>query len=353
MIDIDPRFLGDLAERLDFWPGTQWTLTIFPFWMVVLAPLILAFGPYLFARIFIEFQSPKLHKQYRGLWPGDLFFGSALGLAVAGMAFYASPVISHFWHSIFWNMVVAFVCLVALFGLWAVELNVAIKNRKLSDDKRDPKAYTVYQLFTPTSLVHRYIMFLYAYFFMKVGVVAMCTSAVPLWMKLAMALLFLAWAYCALWRDNTQIRPNLADVHPTSRAWFTGWIRKSNRTQAPQVPTYPTRRAGDHTIAMGQPVSPAGSRTGYRTGSWDDTEPMTRTAPHVRPAGAASSASEASNTTPLPDFPSMDGDGHTRPIDPRGATGARPGRQRREGSATRRPNQGGSLPDFPVIPGDQ
>jgi hypothetical protein len=353
MINIDPRFLGELAERLDFWPGTHWILAIFPVWALVLVPLILSFGPYLTARVFIEFQALELHKQYKGFWPGDLFFGLALGLAMVGMAFYASPVVSSFWGSIFWNMLVALVCLGALFGLWAVELNVAIKNRKLSDDKRDPKAYTLYQLFTPTSLVHRYIMFLYAYLFMKVGVVAMCTGAVPVWIKMAMGGLFLLWAYCVK-LDNSNTRPNLAAVHPMTHAWFTGWKRKP-APKMPKAPSYPTQPAGDATIAAGwrRPVSGDARTDYYGTGGSAGTHSA---APAGTPQGDAPAARpprSTEHTRAMPSFTTI-GDQPTGPINPAKATRPAPKPQSGKGGTGRQPGSkpGGGMPPFPTIGGD-
>ena len=342
MINIDPRVL---ADNLDLWHGTQWFFA-FPAWAIILMPLILAFVPYVFARCIIEFRPLALHKQYPGFWPGELFYGLALGLAAVGMLFYASPVVSQFWHSTGWNLVVAVVSGASFILLWVFEIAVSIKNRGLHPVDRDPKAYTMYQIFTPSSLAHRWIMFLYAYLFMKVGVVALFTAAVPIWLKCAMLGLILAWMYCVK-LDNTRKRPNLDDIHPRSNAWFGAWFRRK-----PRSVRYPVTPAGDHTIVGAryaeEPVSPAAPshraprrdvpRPGPATTGYQPAAAPGYSRPAPQPA-----ASGHRSPGDLPDFTDPGAsDGNTRPINPGG---------RRPQPRAPRTGRGGELPDF-TMPGE-
>lgn len=311
MIGFDPY---GLAQQLGLLWGTHWMLTLFPAWMYILVPMVLSLGFMLFLRIFVEFRRPELHKQYKGLWPGDVFLSLSLGLLIVGMAFYASPVVSPFWRSPLWNAVTLLVVVVVVLALAIPEYVVAFRYRKRKFERPD-YAYTPYQLHTPTALGHRVVMAVFTYLFMKVGAVAVATGAVPWELKLMALILFLCWAGCVV-LDNFRTRPNLSDVHPASDAWFPfgRFMRRSSVAPVTPAPLRSDTSVFERQNPISAPPAPARPRR------FDDTDPFGNWYGATERAAAYDPLSRVRPRSPrpassMPPFTGAPGSaGQTRPV---------------------------------------
>lgn len=217
MIDID---IHELTEKLGFWPGTEWLLTLFPHWLLPAVGLFLTIGLLAGAKLVLEWRTLRLDSQYKGMWPGELGISISLGAMIAGLLYYAGPVISPFWRSTAWDVITACTVFVAVVPLAVAEYYFAFKHRHTPDYVRPRHVYTFSQLHSPSCLVHRFGMAAVAYLFAKVWVVAMFTGSVPPLLKLVAIAGVMLWL-CGLFYDNFVERPDdLDDVHPYRGAWF-------------------------------------------------------------------------------------------------------------------------------------
>lgn len=263
--------LRGLAEQLGLMTGTQWMLTAFPAWMLLLVPFILSIGFYTVLRVCVELRAPRLYMGYKGHWPGEAFLSFAIGLLMVGMAFYASPVVSPFWRSLAWNILTIIVVLGLTGTIAAIEYGRAIKYRKYRFAPDD--VYTLYQLHTPTALGHRVSTLVLSYLFMKVGVVALCTGGVPVTLKLAAIVLLSAWVVCVI-KDNSGTRPELENVHPVSRAWFQR--PKALATLPPFADVRPAAPAAATTTGGSAYDRPGSTVLETETDRWDRERAFTR-----------------------------------------------------------------------------
>lgn len=247
-----------LARALGLLPGTQWLLTAFPTWLLPFVPLLASLGLWLVLTVGVEFRRPQFSKQYKGLWPGDLFLSLSLGALIIGLVFYTQPEqIGAFWRSTAWNLFTLFAVVLFVGGLAAFEYIATLSKSSLA------RTYTLYQLHTPTCLGHRLTMAVMTYLFMKVGVPAMFNAPWPFAVFAGLTLAF--WAYC-VYLDNTKPRPrDLGAIHPLNGAWF-GIGRKPVLTFAP-----PKARSYDD-LSDARYGRPAPVADRYR--GWDDEEPF-------------------------------------------------------------------------------
>jgi hypothetical protein len=204
-----------MSEGLGLWPGTKWIFAL-PSWLVP----FLGFAPLLFVvavKLLIELRAPRLSKQYKGLWPGDLFLSIAVGALLLGTTDYVPPAsISPFWRSPLWDVFTVVLMMVAVLPLAIIEYASAIR------DKDDPRSwtYTVYQLNTPSCLAHRLATVAYVYLITKVDLVALFAFGVPPFLKAIFIGGMIAWGYC-VYLDNAMPRPTDLDaIHPRQKAWF-------------------------------------------------------------------------------------------------------------------------------------
>jgi hypothetical protein len=248
--------IEQLVAALGLLPGTQWLLTAFPTWLLPFVPLLASLGLWLVLKTAVEFRRPQFGKQYKGLWPGDLFLSFSLGVLIIGLVHFTRPdQIGAFWRSTSWNLLTLLAVVIFVGGLAAFEYIATLSKSSKT------RTYTLYQLHTPTCLGHRLSMAVLTYLYMKVGIPALFSVPLP---HVVFALVMLGlWLIC-IYVDNTRPRPrDLGEIHPYNGAWF-GIGRKPLLTIASPARSYDDLSA----TRYGQPA-PADQFRG-----WDDEEPL-------------------------------------------------------------------------------
>lgn len=213
------------AAKAGLLPFMDWLLTG-PLWLQASMGLMVLFVPIGVGVLLIEQRIPKMSRQYLGFWPGDLFLAVAWILAVLALNM-APPQVYGWWQDDLWPYGIAGLAVLACSAMAVVEFTAAYRDYESRGKQRPPRAYTPYQLWTPSNMAHRLSQFVLALGLLQVMVAGFSASPSPL-LSIAILLFFLGWFSCVGLDNFVDRNIDLHLIHPKYGAWFPRFRRRSS-----------------------------------------------------------------------------------------------------------------------------
>lgn len=214
-----PMTAGTKAGLLPF---MDWLLAG-PLWQQELMGLAILFVPIGVATLLIEQRVPKLRRQYLGFLPGDLFLAVAWILAVLALNM-APPQTYGWWQDKLVTYIIAGVAVLGCTAMAVVEFTFAYRNYGARRQPRPPRAYTPYQLWTPSNMAHRVSQFVLALGLLQVIIAGMWVAPSP-WLSAGVLAFFCCWASCVAADNFVDRNIDTNDIHPKANAWFPAFRR--------------------------------------------------------------------------------------------------------------------------------